>query len=111
MPAFLSNINELHQLEALKRLEVIQYGGESIQNDWLQKALAYGLPLYQKFGVTEQSVYSNARRMKLGDNRMIVGESYKNYQTAIVDLDGQLLPMNGYKGNKQFFSIQKFPKS
>jgi non-ribosomal peptide synthetase component F len=91
MPAFLSQMSTQYQLQSLAQLEVVQYGGEPIQNNWLQQALAHGIHLYQLFGLTEHSVYSNSHRMKIGEDRLIIGDSYKNYYTDIVDKDGQIL--------------------
>uniref|UniRef100_A0A1I7YYK3 oleoyl-[acyl-carrier-protein] hydrolase n=2 Tax=Steinernema glaseri TaxID=37863 RepID=A0A1I7YYK3_9BILA len=96
MPAYLSSIEPQHY-SVLKGLETIQFGGEPIQENFRQKAISEGINLYQQFGITEHTVYSHVKRVKILDARNDIGMPFSNYRFKITDKDSQLTP-NGFKG-------------
>ncbi|KAK0394430.1 hypothetical protein QR680_000731 [Steinernema hermaphroditum] len=96
MPAYLSSMDQKHHAK-LKSLEVIQYGGEPIQEQFKESAISEGINLYQQFGITEHTVYSHTKRAKKNDDRNDIGKPFYNYRFKLTDKDAQIMP-NGFRG-------------
>ncbi|EPB73156.1 AMP-binding enzyme [Ancylostoma ceylanicum] len=91
MPAYLSSLPST-DIKRLNILESIQFGGEAIQASALEHLLQTDIHLYQEHGVTEQTVYTTANRMKLRTSISEIGKPYRNLHLLMRDPDGQLLP-------------------
>uniref|UniRef100_A0AC34F390 Carrier domain-containing protein n=1 Tax=Panagrolaimus sp. ES5 TaxID=591445 RepID=A0AC34F390_9BILA len=94
MPAYLSqlDLDNPKILKILKNLKAILFGGEPINPNCLQKALEAGLNLFQQFGVTEHSIYSNFISPSNIDDRLVVGQNFGNFHGYLIDSDGCRLP-------------------
>uniref|UniRef100_A0A914Q302 Carrier domain-containing protein n=1 Tax=Panagrolaimus davidi TaxID=227884 RepID=A0A914Q302_9BILA len=94
MPAYLSHLDLENPeiLNILKSLKAILYGGETINPNFLKKALKAKLNLFQQFGVTEHSIYSNFISPKTINDRLIVGKNFENFHGYLIDSDGCRLP-------------------
>uniref|UniRef100_A0A914ZFX5 Carrier domain-containing protein n=1 Tax=Panagrolaimus superbus TaxID=310955 RepID=A0A914ZFX5_9BILA len=94
MPAYLSQLDleNPHILEILKSLKAILYGGEPMNPNCLKKALDEGLNLFQQFGVTEHSIYSNFISPNDISDRLIVGQNFSNFHGYLIDSDGCRIP-------------------
>ncbi|RCN44233.1 hypothetical protein ANCCAN_09751 [Ancylostoma caninum] len=91
MPAYLSSLPST-DIERLNILESIQFGGEAIQASALELLLQTGIHLYQEHGVTEQTVYTTANKMRVRTPISEEGKPYRNLHLLVRDPDGQLLP-------------------
>ncbi|KAE9552442.1 hypothetical protein FO519_004350 [Halicephalobus sp. NKZ332] len=94
MPAYLSKLDleDSKICSTLKKLKGILYGGEPASTNFLKKALEKGLNLFQQFGVTEHSVYSNFISPITLEDRNTIGSDFENFHGYLVDSDGNLLP-------------------
>ncbi|ULU00359.1 hypothetical protein L3Y34_001092 [Caenorhabditis briggsae] len=89
MPAFLSRLPDM---ECLKHLETLQYGGEPLAPLVLER-LPKTLNVWQEFGLTEQTVYSARRRilpskLKDPDGLRKIGECYDNIYVEVRSFGG-----------------------
>uniref|UniRef100_A0A7E4V8W7 Fatty acid synthase n=2 Tax=Panagrellus redivivus TaxID=6233 RepID=A0A7E4V8W7_PANRE len=93
MPAYLNQL-DLNEswVEALCSLKAVLYGGETISKNFVKAALDAGICLFQQFGVTEHSIYSNVLKPTSPDDNIVVGNSFFNYHGYLVDSDGRRLP-------------------
>lgn len=89
MPAYLSAI-EQKQWDKLMHLEKIHFGGDQIQHRTLKNAIQAGLHFYQQYGLTEHTIYSTCKLMKIGEKASSVGKSLKNIYFFIRDNDGNI---------------------
>uniref|UniRef100_A0A8R1TYL4 oleoyl-[acyl-carrier-protein] hydrolase n=1 Tax=Onchocerca volvulus TaxID=6282 RepID=A0A8R1TYL4_ONCVO len=89
MPAYLSAIQP-EQFKNLTNLEQINFGGDYIQYKVLQKAIQNGLRFHNQYGMTEHSIYSTCKLMKVCDKISSVGKSFKNIHFSIHDGDKNL---------------------
>ncbi|KAJ1364105.1 hypothetical protein KIN20_024117 [Parelaphostrongylus tenuis] len=96
MPAYLSSLPTA-DIISLNFLESIQFGGETIQTLALRHLLEGDFSIYQEYGVTEQTVYTNCSRMKVRSEISEIGNPYSNLYTVMRDPDSQLLPAK-YQG-------------
>ncbi|CAI5444664.1 unnamed protein product [Caenorhabditis angaria] len=102
MPAFLSKNRDF---ECFRNLETLQFGGESLQKNVLQKILDKFplLRIWQEYGLTEQTVYSTRKRMKNTTDSRNIGKPYDNIICAIDSRNSKLILegcglMRGYFG-------------
>ncbi|EFO26749.2 AMP-binding enzyme family protein [Loa loa] len=89
MPAYLSAIQS-EQFKKLTSLEQINFGGDYIQYKALQDALQIGLRFHNQYGMTEHSIYSTCKLMKVCDKTPSVGKPFKNIHFSIYDGDKNL---------------------
>ncbi|VDO24867.1 unnamed protein product, partial [Onchocerca flexuosa] len=82
MPAYLSAIQP-EQFKNLASLEQINFGGDYIQYKVLQKAIQNGLRFHNQYGLTEHSIYSTCKLMKVCDKISSVGKSFKNIHFSV----------------------------
>ncbi|KIH67424.1 AMP-binding enzyme [Ancylostoma duodenale] len=112
MPAYLSSLPST-DIKRLNILESIHFGGEAIQASALEHLLQTDIHLYQEHGVTEQTVYTTANRMRVRTPISEEGKPYRNLHLLIRDPDGQLLPekyqgmlyMNGLGITRGYYSM------
>ncbi|VDM20755.1 unnamed protein product, partial [Wuchereria bancrofti] len=86
MPAYLSAV-EPEQFKKLENLEKINFGGDYIQYKVLQDAIRIGLHFHNQYGMTEHSIYSTCKLMKVCDKTSSVGKPLKNIFFSIYDGD------------------------
>lgn len=89
MPAYLSAIQP-EQFKKLTNLEEINFGGDYIQHKVLQDAIQIGLRLHNQYGMTEHSIYSTCKLMRVCDRTSAVGKPFKNIHFSIYDNDKNL---------------------
>uniref|UniRef100_A0A0R3RTJ9 oleoyl-[acyl-carrier-protein] hydrolase n=1 Tax=Elaeophora elaphi TaxID=1147741 RepID=A0A0R3RTJ9_9BILA len=89
MPAYLSAIQS-EQFNKLTNLEKINFGGDYINYKVLQDAIRIGLRFYNQYGMTEHSIYSSCKLMKVCDKTSSVGKPFKNIHFFICDSDRNL---------------------
>ncbi|KAK6108665.1 AMP-binding enzyme family protein [Brugia pahangi] len=89
MPAYLSVV-EPEQFKKLENLEKINFGGDYIQYKVLQDAIRIGLHFHNQYGMTEHSIYSTCKLMKVCDKTSSVGKPLKNIFFSIYDGDKNL---------------------
>uniref|UniRef100_A0A915PIR2 oleoyl-[acyl-carrier-protein] hydrolase n=1 Tax=Setaria digitata TaxID=48799 RepID=A0A915PIR2_9BILA len=89
MPAYLSAI-PIKQFKKIMNLNLINFGGDYIQSKVLQDAIHAGLHFYNQYGVTEHSIYSTCKLMKVGDKISSVGKPFRNICFSIRDCDKNL---------------------
>ncbi|KAM3724487.1 Bacitracin synthase [Dirofilaria immitis] len=89
MPAYLSAIHS-DEFMKLTNLEQINFGGDYIPHKVLQKAIQNGLRFHNQYGMTEHSIYSSCKLMKICDKISSVGKSLKNIHFSIHDNDKNL---------------------
>ncbi|VDK27096.1 unnamed protein product [Gongylonema pulchrum] len=86
MPAYLSAIKQKHW-EKLARLEKLNFGGDHIQHKSLHAAVQAGLHSCQQYGLTEHSIYSTCKLMKIREKVSLVGKPLKNIHFFVRDVD------------------------
>ncbi|VDM67814.1 unnamed protein product, partial [Strongylus vulgaris] len=91
MPAYLSSLS-FSDIKRMNFLESVQFGGEAIQTNALEHLLQTDIHLYQEHGVTEQTVFTTANRMKQCTPISEIGKPYSNLYLLTRDSDGQILP-------------------
>ncbi|KHJ98077.1 AMP-binding enzyme [Oesophagostomum dentatum] len=96
MPTYLSSLTPSN-IEQLGFLETLQFGGEAIQAKALQHLLKTGVQLYQEHGITEQTVYTAANKVKTRTPIPEIGAPFSNLWVLVRDPDGHLLPEQ-YRG-------------
>ncbi|VDK72408.1 unnamed protein product [Litomosoides sigmodontis] len=89
MPAYLSAIQP-EQFRKLPSLEEVNFGGDYIQHKVLQDAIQIGLRLHNQYGMTEHSIYSTCKLMRVADRASSVGKPFKNIHFSICDSDESL---------------------
>lgn len=89
MPAYLSAIQP-EQFKKLTNLEQINFGGDYIQYKTLQNAIQTGLRFHNQYGMTEHSIYSTCKLMKVCDKTTSVGKPLKNIHFSIYNGDKNL---------------------
>ncbi|KAL3985853.1 AMP-binding enzyme family protein [Acanthocheilonema viteae] len=89
MPAYLSAIQP-KEFEKLTNLEQINFGGDYIQYKVLKDAIRIGLRFHNQYGMTEHSIYSTCKLMKVYDETSSVGKPLKNIHFSICDNDKNL---------------------
>ncbi|CAG9535664.1 unnamed protein product [Cercopithifilaria johnstoni] len=89
MPAYLSAI-QLEQFKKLTNLEQINFGGDYIQYKVLQDAIQIGLHFHNQYGMTEHTIYSTCKLMKIYDRTSSIGKPLRNIHFFICDNDKNL---------------------
>ncbi|VDM61943.1 unnamed protein product [Angiostrongylus costaricensis] len=96
MPIYLSSLS-ITDINSLNLLESIQFGGETIQALALRRLLETDISIYQEYGVTEQTVYTNCNRINVRSAISEIGKPHCNLYTVVRDPNEQLLPLK-YQG-------------
>uniref|UniRef100_A0A0K0DHI3 Carrier domain-containing protein n=1 Tax=Angiostrongylus cantonensis TaxID=6313 RepID=A0A0K0DHI3_ANGCA len=96
MPVYLSSLS-ITDIKSLDFVESIQFGGETIQALALRRLLETDISIYQEYGVTEQTVYTNCNRMNVRSAISEIGKPHCNLYTVVRDPNEQLLPLK-YQG-------------
>ncbi|CAJ0931507.1 unnamed protein product, partial [Mesorhabditis belari] len=89
MPAFLSTLSD-SEIGKIGSLERIFFGGEQIQHGVKQKMIHSNAIIYEKYGTSEQTVYSTKYEVKFGGDRGLVGIPYPNLYMASINSENHL---------------------
>uniref|UniRef100_A0A0K0E4P1 Carrier domain-containing protein n=1 Tax=Strongyloides stercoralis TaxID=6248 RepID=A0A0K0E4P1_STRER len=105
MPAYLEKL-DINKTKLLSNVEVFLYGGESLKNEILNNLynVSNEFKIYQEYGLTEHSIYTNIKNMRRECDSKEIGISIQNTGCGIVDSDRKfILPCNS--GGKYFVTF------
>uniref|UniRef100_A0A0K0EV35 Ebony (inferred by orthology to a D. melanogaster protein) n=1 Tax=Strongyloides venezuelensis TaxID=75913 RepID=A0A0K0EV35_STRVS len=105
MPAYLQRLDD-NKIKLLSNLKVLLYGGESLKDETL-KSIYNSLnefKIFQEFGLTEHSIYTNIKQMRLGSNPKDIGFSIQNTGCGVIDIDKKFL-LPSQSGGKNFVTF------
>uniref|UniRef100_A0A0N5B7J8 Carrier domain-containing protein n=1 Tax=Strongyloides papillosus TaxID=174720 RepID=A0A0N5B7J8_STREA len=105
MPAYLQRLDD-DKVKLLSNLKVLLYGGESLKDETL-KSIYDSLnefKIFQEFGLTEHSIYTNIKQMRVGSNPKEIGFSIQNTGCGVIDSDKKFL-LPSQSGGKNFVTF------
>uniref|UniRef100_A0A0N4ZHS0 Carrier domain-containing protein n=1 Tax=Parastrongyloides trichosuri TaxID=131310 RepID=A0A0N4ZHS0_PARTI len=107
MPAYLERLNR-DKIKLLGDIQVLMYGGESLTESVLKELYLCSkeLKIFQEFGLTEHSIYSNYKLMRVGENAKEIGPTFDNIGYGIIDADLKYLLPNS-SGGKFFVTFNE----
>lgn len=97
VPSLLRLLVQHQRFQACRTLRRLCCGGEPLDADLAQRALALGVELVNLYGPTETTIEVTAQRVAVGESGVAIGRPIANARIYVLDESGQPVPV-GVRG-------------